>query len=392
MTVNALDPHRRRYAGIEAARAVAAIAVVISHVALITAEPRYFGVMPFNGVLKPLAAGVDFFFVLSGFIITTVHWNDIGYPDRLGRYARRRFLRIFPLFWTVLVPLIVIYQIRPSFGIPSQHALSNVILSFFLLPNPDMPVLGVAWTLTYEVFFYLMFGLGIAFGRNWIKVLVAWGVAIITANLACPDMGFPFSFFLNVRNLEFLTGVACALYLRAHTTPWPAAVLAAGIAAFAAGVAFVPDITDPQQVQEVFTLVFGSASALTLLGLIGVERAGWFKLCEPAFIAAGACSYAIYLAHPVADSIFVRAAMWFSHRLSIETIAIGLSVVCVGCGVATHYLLEQPVTSFAKHALDHIAAFAGRRSRAIAKRRKVQKEGPSDWATQEPPATGYLKP
>lgn len=343
---------RSRFSSIEAARAIAALGVVISHAALITAEPRYWGVMPFGGALKNLAAGVDFFFVLSGFIITTVHWDDVGKPDRLGHYAKRRFLRIFPLYWSVLIPIAIVYQIKPSFGVPWQHDPYNLFLSFFLLPNPDLPILGVAWTLTFEMFFYLMFGLAIACGTHWVKVIVAWGIAIILAQIVYADIPFPFSFFLNARNLEFLVGMACGIYLRNHNAPRPPVFLSVGIAAFAAGIAFVPEFASEQDLEIVSTLVFGTASALMVLGLIGVERVGWFKRCEQAFLAGGACSYAIYLVHPTAESFLARPAMALGQGLSAETTATLLALGGAAAGIAAHYIIELPATTCVRRILD----------------------------------------
>jgi len=53
-------------------------------------------------------AGVDFFFVLSGFIIFFVHGKDIGKPSRLPHYVWRRFIRIYPVYWAVTLISIVL--------------------------------------------------------------------------------------------------------------------------------------------------------------------------------------------------------------------------------------------------------------------------------------------
>src|SRR5216683_3883717 len=51
-------------------------------------------------------AGVDFFFVLSGFILLYVHYGQIGRPEKLRSYFIRRFSRIYPSYWAVMVFLI----------------------------------------------------------------------------------------------------------------------------------------------------------------------------------------------------------------------------------------------------------------------------------------------
>src|SRR3984885_1419086 len=86
---------RARLEGVEAGRGVAALLVVLYHAAL-----HVEGDVPGSAVLWGLPhfghAGVDFFFVLSGFIISFVHRKDVGRPDRLGHYLERRFTRVFP--------------------------------------------------------------------------------------------------------------------------------------------------------------------------------------------------------------------------------------------------------------------------------------------------------
>src|SRR5258708_884314 len=136
-----------RFLTLEIARGIAASMVALSHAASLVAEPRYLGSTPFGDRLANMNVGVDFFFVLSGFIITFVHWDDVGRSGRLARYASRRFTRVFPPYWVILTVIVVIYQAVPSFGEPRQHDWLYVLTSYVLLPMPEQPVLGVAWTL-----------------------------------------------------------------------------------------------------------------------------------------------------------------------------------------------------------------------------------------------------
>src|ERR1700737_2029314 len=74
--------------GLQVLRGVAAVLVVLHHVAATLALPKYMGLVVAGGIFAPLGrAGVDLFFVLSGFIIYYVHHGDIGRPRRLGRYT-----------------------------------------------------------------------------------------------------------------------------------------------------------------------------------------------------------------------------------------------------------------------------------------------------------------
>jgi len=76
-------------------------------------------------------AGVDLFFVISGFIILFVHYDDIGRPERLGRYVGRRLSRILPTYWVALV-LIVVLSLGGGHNFPH---LIDLAWSASLLPS-----------------------------------------------------------------------------------------------------------------------------------------------------------------------------------------------------------------------------------------------------------------
>ncbi|QCI79312.1 acyltransferase [Hankyongella ginsenosidimutans] len=64
---------------------------------------QYSGRPAFDDLFSKGFVGVDFFFVLSGFIICFVHYKDMSRPDRLPRYAWRRLTRVLPTYWVVFV-------------------------------------------------------------------------------------------------------------------------------------------------------------------------------------------------------------------------------------------------------------------------------------------------
>ena len=153
--------------GIEAARGIAAILVVFYHAARHLKLAT--GAMPFDGIAQLGHAGVDFFFVLSGFIIFFVNRKDIGSPTGLARYAERRFTRIYPLFWFALSVWLALALLSRS-----GPALTpgGVLLWASLLPSSGE--VGVAWTLQHEILFYLIFSVAILHRRIGIAVFGVW--------------------------------------------------------------------------------------------------------------------------------------------------------------------------------------------------------------------------
>ena len=134
-------------ANVEAARGIAACLVLFYHAARHIKGDT--GHLPFGTISQFGHSGVDFFFVLSGFIIMFVHFDDIGKPHSIVRYAKRRITRIYPLYWMVLSFTIFMQAIAHPESMPS---LSHVMQDLALLPT-TATIVGVAWTLQHELYF-----------------------------------------------------------------------------------------------------------------------------------------------------------------------------------------------------------------------------------------------
>ena len=171
--------------------------------------------------VRNFGAGVDFFFVLSGFVMTYAHWYDIGRSDRVKRYCVKRFLRIYPPYWIITAIIVMFYLFDPSYGDESRRDFAKLFCSIFLLPYTAQPVVGQAWTLVYEMFFYGLFSLVIIFGRRaffgfvlWAICILLWQAAHVNDYLSDPLFAFPVSFYLSPFNIEFIFGVAIGLLVR----------------------------------------------------------------------------------------------------------------------------------------------------------------------------------
>ena len=93
---------------LQAARFFAAFLVVLHHGSGLFSQPDYFSYLALGGIFRAGDMGVDFFFVLSGFIILHAHWNDIGHPERILPYLKKRALRIYPAYLVVFCTVLVL--------------------------------------------------------------------------------------------------------------------------------------------------------------------------------------------------------------------------------------------------------------------------------------------
>jgi exopolysaccharide production protein ExoZ len=282
-------PDNGRLFGIEAARGIAALLVVAYHGGRHLRED--IGYLPLAGIFNFGHAGVDFFFVLSGFIILFVHRDDLGVRARLGRYAWRRAARIYPLYWIASAATLIAVALEGKLSTLSFAFLGK---SFLLWPQPVEPLLGVAWTLEFEILFYAVVGIAIVNLRCGIAVMLAWGIGIVAAAIwGTPS--FPFGFILADYNLDFFLGMGAATLLRQRSIPRPSTVLFAGIVLFlACGAADNLELLSG--IGKTAKLTYGVASMLLVIGLAELERQGRLDI-PGALRELGASSYALYLIH-----------------------------------------------------------------------------------------------
>ncbi len=330
---------------LQACRASAAILVVLFHASgSIFNLPKYFGHKPFGPLFDFGFAGVDFFFVLSGFIIMHVHGADIGKPRALAAYLWKRFSRIYPAYWVVLALIVPVYFLVPSYGAGHERDAGVLLRSVLLYPQQHT-VLSVAWTLVYEVFFYLLFGLCIIPDRRFGAVVVlVWMGAIFVGPWSENALS---AFAFSNMNLRFLAGIGVAVVLARWQLPLPRLVAGTGIAVFV-GTGMFEAFDGPL---STWTQAAGytCGSALTLGGLVQAERSG---LIQPPrwLVYLGNASYSIYLVHFLGLSILAKLAKFGQLDLYVpSTVLFTLHVVgAIGIGCAFYHLVENPIHTWTK--------------------------------------------
>lgn len=345
---------QKRISSLEVGRGFAATLVVLHHAGAIVEQPRFYGETGFGGLLAYFYVGVDFFFVLSGFIIAWVHWDDLGDRAKLGTYATKRFLRIYPPYWGVLAILLLLYAAMPGTGLDTQRDPLNIVLSFLLLPSPMPPVLGVAWTLVHEIFFYAIFALVILVGRRGLWAMPLWALAIVLGQMVGPKP-FLVEFVLSPYNLQFILGVGAAILLRRHTIARPALVAAIGVVGFLSFL-LLPALL-PQNVL-LTRLIFGLSAALFVVGMVEIEWHRPLRLA-PALVFFGGASYAVYLVHPLASSTTLQILFRLTGRtLPVDVTILLITAAGVMAGMLYFALIEKRLTRLVRLVLSSLGVIA----------------------------------
>jgi peptidoglycan/LPS O-acetylase OafA/YrhL len=331
-------------------RAAAALLVVAFHTEWIvtahTSKPPFFGVF-LNGF-----RGVDLFFVLSGFMIAYVHGADIGCPWRVSNYALKRASRIYPAVWIMTVFAYTVYALGFG-GADKADKLStfNVLQSLFLLPQTGDAVLNVTWTLKYEVFFYLLFGIMIFDRYVGLVLLLIWQIAVVIGTIYLPSHTIGISgFYIRSLCLEFGVGMACAWVInRPLFVLWSQGVLlqwlllAIGVLAFTVGMA-----------ADSYTSFAGIFCALgagnIILGLVRLEQSGRLRI--PKFIMLlGGASYSIYLVNYSVITLSVSLLARTKTLPMNGVMSLCVLVLTVAVGLAFDRVIDQPVQRFLRRKL-----------------------------------------
>lgn len=334
---------------VESARGLAALAVVMFHAN--AGMGTLADITDPTGLIALGEHGVDFFFVLSGFIIAYVHRDDIGRRSMFPSYVKKRLMRVYPLIWIVVIPWLALRMIT---GNGSGDA-DVIVTSLLLVPSLETPVPNVLWTLRHEILFYLAFGLLIVW-RLPALWLIACCLLLSLLQVVLSLAGRPVeglaSLFLSAFNLQFAFGAAIGYFYQrglSRTSLWPIlfGLVAVGIVlgierAFGLHRLALLDYTSP--VATGWTLVLGLAFALLLYGIVKLPA----TITAPRpLVMLGSASFAIYLSHVPVMTLCQRLVA----RLPPGPLHLGLGhavLICasIAAGIGLHLAVERPVTQF----------------------------------------------
>jgi len=311
-----------------------------------------FGVLAFHAadragwVFGVGAAGVDVFFVISGFIMWVVTCRR---PPSPADFLKRRIERIVPLYWGVTL-LVAGIAIAARGAFPAmQPTAAHIARSLFFVPHRDAtgiiaPLIVPGWTLNYEMFFYLLFAAGLLAPAR----LRAWAVSAALVGLVAirplGDAANPlWATYTNPLLLEFGAGVWLGKAWSEDRLPGPAigwSLVALGAAGFAATALSGVDV------ERARLLLWGLPALLLVTGAIGIERAGPVPNLWP-LRTLGDASYSLYLVHGLAISAAFRGLQ--KAGVTSPPVLFALSIVVgVAGGLVTYQLVEKPLMKLFK--------------------------------------------
>lgn len=342
-----------KLAWLQALRGTAALMVVFFHL-----SPHWALVpqlRPFTQITNYGFCGVDIFFVLSGFVVYESAVRSIPFRG-LFHFLRRRFSRIYFLYW----PTFVIFTCVAVFVLHTQpKSTTQLFFSFFLLyPSIWDNWIPVAWSLTSELYFYLILGLLIFFfKKNHIKAiglvlffLLTWHLSwliFLKPQLFSGEQ--PFRYALSGLIIEFLAGALIAATLSNreifHRRPRLFIIAAAAVAVFCFFIGSTSPYYDRVEIMRAGS--YGLAGASLLIIALALQNC---KAKAPKFLVGiGNMSFSIYLIHTLIISLmgFLRH-YFFSHSPDmIFFLSLTIPLIVLFASYFLYIFVEKPSIALA---------------------------------------------
>jgi exopolysaccharide production protein ExoZ len=318
-------------ANLQTLRAFAALNVVLLHIIGIAAtysHPTFL-----LSVLEGWGGnGVDIFFVISGFVML---YTQLTRKRQFSSFIKSRIVRIVPLYWLLTTLLAVTYLVLPSAFREMAITPGWAAASYFFMSavsqghelQGKIPIIGVGWTLEWEMLFYFAFGLSLYF-RNWaaslaFTLLVLSAVAIVSSN--------PIIF-------EFFAGMLLAIvyqknYISQRVGGW---LLLFGCGLLALSLAeFVHDLNLNR------VIVWGIPSILIVIGTVTSK-----PITNRILLFLGNASYSIYLVQMFCMPVFYKVVRYLGFELNGDLLAILCLTFTAITGGFLYKFIETPMTNF----------------------------------------------
>lgn len=338
----------RRLLSVQVLRAVAALSVVVHHAGYDadTIAQRFGATSLDLDRWFDWTFGIHLFFVISGFIMVRTA-RRFGQPGASLRFLARRALRVVPLYWLATSLVLIGAAVAPSLlNVPVDGSAlwlgSSLFVPVTRINGEIRPVLGQGWTLDYEMFFYVVFALGMVLPRRaGLPLIAATLIGLVLLGHLLRPTTPAFVVWTDGLLLEFLLGIGVGLASErgVRLAAAPACLLAA--AGLAAAVLLRPGGSAPPL--EAWIASGLPAAAIVLACVCGPA---WRPVPPVLWAAAlGDASYSLYLTHPFATRLLRVGWTEILGAQGPAPVFAALAVlVAVGVGFAVHRLIERPMT------------------------------------------------
>lgn len=326
--------------GIQHLRFIAAMMVVVTHASGSIARLYPDWIVAH---WTPGGAGVDIFFVISGFIMVLITRD--GPPSPVGFWLGRVF-RIVPLYWSVTLLAFLLGMLAPVYFYGRATGADLLQSLFFIRLENTLIIVRPGWTLNLEMAFYLMLSIALFAKRAYIFVILLALFSFYCVATILSDASLALAFYaFNGFMLEFALGILLALAIQSdHRIPpvWGIAIAILGFVLLHFMWPYASTISR--------FLVCGVPAFLIVGGTVLMEPYCRGPLSVRLSLL-GDASYAIYLTHTVfvtspINRLAVRNEEWVHTHVPPAVLTALLFSMPILVGLATHLFFERPVAAW----------------------------------------------
>lgn len=341
----------RKFQNIQALRGISILLIILYH--LLAIEQKYnHGVAVLPDCFYIAFSAVDLFFIISGFVMVAVSQGQFRHQYAIQNFIYHRLTRIFPAYWFYFFILLVIYLIKPNLINASQAHQVNLLESFFLLPQDKLPLIAVGWTLTYELYFYMVFACFLALPEKYFRYAIAvWASIILIVTFSTPNFSSPtLQVIFNPLTLEFIAGCVIGRLLYAGIHKYGSFFLVFGSTLLIINYLLYRQFishTVPDGLLRV--CLYGIPQACIVYAAVALEiRRNYFSKL---LVLLGDSSYSTYLTHVMVLSVLGRLwnIIFIPNKFIMIMAFITMVVSCLVFGYISYRLLEKPLIAFFRH-------------------------------------------
>jgi len=320
-------------------RGIAALMVVLHHS---IGSIKYYHKIdyPFLNYVASIGKfGVDFFFVLSGFIITYSAFYKYNESNSFSNYVKNRLIRIYVPYLPIGIFMLVVYTILPGFSNGDRDI--SLLTSLTLIPHGN-PALSVAWTLTFELCFYLLFSISFFSKRVWNCFVVLWFLAIIvfhySAFSSVSFLKIPlFRILFSTYNIEFILGFVLAMLVVRKIQLNKILIFSFLILALSSF--FYCTFNHVKLFAFDVNLLF---AIVAFLSIFTATNVGNFKISKASvMMMVGNATYSIYLIHNPLQMILIRLFPKISSIASVIAALLTVLILSSVVGYAYYLIFEK---------------------------------------------------
>ena len=326
-------------------RGIAAVMVLVYHVGNELTDRGFSVTVPDSLGLG--SAGVDLFFVISGFIMVHSTAAAFAKPGAPLMFLTRRLVRLAPLYWivTTLAVLALASEASPAGVSAATLRWAAASAAFLFYPRGDggdFPLYAQGWTLNFEMVFYLGFACALPFRRAVALPWLSLGFLALAVLGWFVTLPWPLTRLTDSNIVEFVLGVGLAeVHARGFRLSTPIALALAGLGALA----FALTIGSVDAWLPARGFVWGPP-ALAVVASAALVRSHGDGPMRRGLEALGDASYALYLVHVGFFGLLAFALSRFTVVTAIPVpLYVGLCVVgAISAAFAVHRLVERPMT------------------------------------------------